>query len=386
MYQNSWFHAKLLLPCGRGLFKLVSKIIRYLFRRKSQPQQLPHEPFTREQRASAVARFLLALSDQQLVTGLAILIGAVANRCKITLYEFEMATYLAWFSATTHLVTLDVLKGYLVQHRLLRHCRVAGIVLNFLFLILAIIVLNISTLESTGAAAMVNPVQCVFTFAGGIVPKEHWTFYAVDLAISTATIISNLIITMWTVFPAHIERIFGIYKEDTFAALRREALFAAHKPANLSTSIDMSARVTPTIPLNYGEWWVRQKLKKLKAFHQPGGPDFELVASVEQEIYESHPDHWSAEDRKPPCAKVLGRHRKAIFPHRYLLRYDQSYLSNFPLMIFLFLYGLISIILLRWYAGMSLDPGSKRMDFGQVTALFLLVLPVLTALEVLSGK
>ena len=55
-------------------------------------------------------------------------------------------------------------------------------------------------------------------------------------------------------------------------------------------------------------------------------------------------------------------------------------------MIFLFVRGLVDIVLLRWYADMKLAEATRRMDFGQVTAVFLLVLPVLTGLEVLSGE
>lgn len=52
---------------------------------------------------------ILAFSDQQLVTGLAILIS-IHIKSDITVYTFRVATSLAWFSSTIHLATLVVLK------------------------------------------------------------------------------------------------------------------------------------------------------------------------------------------------------------------------------------------------------------------------------------
>jgi hypothetical protein len=55
--------------------------------------------------------FILVLSDQQLVTGLAILVAGFMI-CDISLYSFTIVSAVAWFSSTTHLSSLAVLKGY----------------------------------------------------------------------------------------------------------------------------------------------------------------------------------------------------------------------------------------------------------------------------------
>jgi hypothetical protein len=57
----------------------------------------------------AFEQFILAFSDQQLVTGLAILISA-HFKGDITVYSFQVASALGWFSTTIHLATLVVLK------------------------------------------------------------------------------------------------------------------------------------------------------------------------------------------------------------------------------------------------------------------------------------
>lgn len=61
----------------------------------------------------ALTNSILALSDQQLVTGLAILITAYVQRCEMYGYNFSVVATLAWLSSTTHLSTLAVLHEYL---------------------------------------------------------------------------------------------------------------------------------------------------------------------------------------------------------------------------------------------------------------------------------
>ncbi len=86
------------------------------------------EAWKTEARKQVVTQFILTLSDQQLVTGLAILVSGIANQSRLTLYEFSVMVGLALFSSTTHLVTLDALRIYLKTHSLIRHVRVVGIV------------------------------------------------------------------------------------------------------------------------------------------------------------------------------------------------------------------------------------------------------------------
>lgn len=59
----------------------------------------------RDARKEAATQFILTLSDQQLVTGLAILIAGVSDPTHLSKYEFTVVMALAWFSSTTHLTT-----------------------------------------------------------------------------------------------------------------------------------------------------------------------------------------------------------------------------------------------------------------------------------------
>ncbi|KAI1074247.1 hypothetical protein F5B20DRAFT_564252 [Whalleya microplaca] len=57
---------------------------------------------------------VLTLSDQQLVTGLAMLITGIPklNDGSLTVYHLNIATDLAWFSSITHLLTLLVIRSF----------------------------------------------------------------------------------------------------------------------------------------------------------------------------------------------------------------------------------------------------------------------------------
>ncbi|BCS17269.1 uncharacterized protein APUU_10097A [Aspergillus puulaauensis] len=70
-------------------------------------------------------QLILAISDQQLVTGLAMLIGAFSQlNCGISFYHWQVATTLAWFASITHLATLPFLQEFLQRRKFLLCLRV----------------------------------------------------------------------------------------------------------------------------------------------------------------------------------------------------------------------------------------------------------------------
>ena len=80
-------------------------ILSFLWRKaRSQPSHI-WEPTLR--------RAVLTFSDQQIVTGLAILIGGYAQLpYGLSSYHWQIVVYLAWFSSVTHLTTLTFLRRY----------------------------------------------------------------------------------------------------------------------------------------------------------------------------------------------------------------------------------------------------------------------------------
>ena len=148
----------------------------------------------RERRGKRLEKFLLSLSDQQLVTGLAILVASYANRCTMTMYDFTIVAALAWFSSTTHLSTLSVLRVYLIEHPTVRSIRVFSMVC-FLVMLVISQVLVYSSQDSS------SPVQRAFD-----------SFWQVDENTNV-----DVIPTMATIaffLTAYGNRILSLYSED----------------------------------------------------------------------------------------------------------------------------------------------------------------------------
>lgn len=95
-----------------------------------------------EDRARTFRGFLLALSDQQLLSGLALVItinmirnGVDNLDTEVTGYAYNNAVILAYFSCAIHLASLGCLRGYLQQRRTLKHIRVLLMICVFGLLI-----------------------------------------------------------------------------------------------------------------------------------------------------------------------------------------------------------------------------------------------------------
>lgn len=85
--------------------------------------------------------FILTLSDQQILTGLAIFTIAYIQHCTISTYHFIIVVSLGWFSSTTHLSTLGVLKHYLNEHRWLKYIRLVLMAALYVMLLVGLLVL-----------------------------------------------------------------------------------------------------------------------------------------------------------------------------------------------------------------------------------------------------
>lgn len=109
----------------------------------------------RARRSKGLERFVLALSDQQLVTGLAVLIAGYTDRCSRSFYYFRIIAVLGWFSSTTHLSTLAVLRTYLIDHPRVRDWRVTAMLAIFGLLV-------VSQAVTFSAEDGSLPLQCVF--------------------------------------------------------------------------------------------------------------------------------------------------------------------------------------------------------------------------------
>ena len=60
--------------------------------------------------------FMLSMSDQQLVSGVALLIAGFAKHMEITTYSMDVIAALAYLSSSVHLATLPLIRDHLKGH------------------------------------------------------------------------------------------------------------------------------------------------------------------------------------------------------------------------------------------------------------------------------
>jgi len=134
----------------------------------------------RSSRIETVERFMLALSDQQLITAISLLIAAYGRICVISGYSFQVVAASAWFSCTTHLSTLTVLRRYFDEHKVLRTIRIILMMLLFLFLCITMILAQLQA-DNLGGLALcgIQPITQ---------PYDPFTAFGVLTSILTFTI------------------------------------------------------------------------------------------------------------------------------------------------------------------------------------------------------
>lgn len=84
---------------------------------------------------------VLAFSDQQIVTGIAIMIAGFVGLHKgdISVYHYQIVLYLAWLSSSVHLSALTLLRPYLNAHPGVKAWRLTGMLVLFLMLVIGLV-------------------------------------------------------------------------------------------------------------------------------------------------------------------------------------------------------------------------------------------------------
>ncbi|GME50740.1 hypothetical protein GTA08_BOTSDO08528 [Neofusicoccum parvum] len=156
----------------------------------------------RKKAASALEQFVLSLSDQQLVTGTAILLAVFAGPCDVSVISFRTATSMAWFSSTTHLTTLSILQGYF-QHEARHWVRNVRVVVMLIFMVLLV---SAEFLSESGR--LVNSDNWGQSF--GCVVTQRGPNLA-PLVPSRAYRIFSIVILMIWLCAAYVNRLAGLY-------------------------------------------------------------------------------------------------------------------------------------------------------------------------------
>ena len=326
-YRASWVSTRV-VPHIEGLWFWCVHLFRVILRR---PEKSPPKAIDHDKRTEALARFILALSDQQLVTGLAILVGALGSRCTLSTYEFLVVVSLAWFSSTTHLATLNVLREYFIQHQIVRNVRVIGMVTMMILLAFGLIIGG--GYDSFNYA---RPLQCAI--AG----------LSTDGSFSVSTFFTLLFLVY-----SYTDRIGSLFDDQNDE--------------------------------NHPSYSNRERLLRLLilVLH----PKLKTNALARSRIIKD----VVAERRKRSKKLWLQRANKRgmkLLPTYFssLQSYSSSFLASIPALFFGLSYGISQVSVYRWDRPPNMTEDAKAMSFGQIVPLFLLILPALTAAEIFYGK
>lgn len=120
-----------------------------------------------------IESIMMSLSDQQLVTGLAILTAAyyeMLNSGTMDIYHWQIVVYLAWMSSSVHIASLTLLRDVFNRNPVLRNIRVAG-------MLILLVLLTIATwpTRSTFGAPWFTPARCLWTWSPGGWVNPDWS-------------------------------------------------------------------------------------------------------------------------------------------------------------------------------------------------------------------
>lgn len=305
--------------------------------------------------AEALKRFILALSDQQLVTGLAVLIAGFSERCSMATYHFNIVAALAWFSSTTHLSTLVVLREYFVQHTLVRTWRVIGMLIMLAMLFVSQLVVFT---QGYTEGYITLPTQCVFR---RLTRSRIWL--PLDDQIGLAAVMIFL-------FVSYFNRLLGLYSNDPSLSIFGwfgqqfsilfENIYGVRPPPHGNGNTAGQLETT----------W-RGNSKHLRELQR----DHWLVGWLRHYVKGTRNNYFT----RLECSLcvyvfVAAELRESFFWHIIWLAFGNAY-------------GITQIVAARWTwkPEQWLKGDSNEMRFGQLVSILLIALPILAGGEAFYG-
>ena len=167
---------------------LDAHFLDWLWSRRSQ------QPTLSDTLRKVIERITLILSDQFLVTGIAVLVTGYMKSSNISIYHFEIVTWLGWLSSNGHQIALTSIRTYFQDHQMVLRYRAFAVAICFLLLLAAV--------NLAGAQAVVNeitqmyegsysvpsytydaPVRCTWSSEAFIAPSPDVVFAAIVLVL-----------------------------------------------------------------------------------------------------------------------------------------------------------------------------------------------------------
>ena len=275
--------------------------------------------------------FLKMLSDQQLITGISILIAALSSRCVIRRYEWHIVTSLAYFSVATHTLSLDVLRDHLAQHTWIRYCRICFTLLFVAFFSFAFFVDRVKPFYGQ----QTRIIQCVLLDWGS--PGDDTFVGGINL------IVFEVVPVLAMLWGKHI------------SALTRVAAPKATHHRHVTTTL------MDRISVHFWSW----------TSHLSTAETTKLVTDA----------HIYYDTKIGPFKK-----KTRVSTWYFLEQYHEAYLSEIPVWAFQLVYGTTVTVRAVWNPYISFPKAPLMLGFGQVVAIGLLVLPLLALVEMTNGK
>ena len=295
------------------------------------PQHKSHRDADSLVPMQAYEDFLLSLSDQQLITGLAILVALYAKTCSISVFSFQVAVSLAYFSCCIHISTLTVLRDYFMkkQNRLLRNIRIAVMILLATILVISLFLSQSGTFHQRPNWQF----SCAFS---------EFTFYISDGQKWLQA--GNTAMVVWTIASAY--------------------------GAAFSEIIDKRFK---TVIGNWYFWFVMSAAKT-------GDEKDELVKAVGEQRADVR-IYLDAEYERLGSRLSI---RMALILAPYIVEeFARSFLYKIIWILFYFTLAISNFFML-WVQQGYYKQGLYVWGFGQLVPMFLLVLPLLSYLEMRS--
>ena len=329
----------------------------------------------RQRRSKGLEKFILALSDQQLITGLAVLIAGFVSPYSMSLYHFNIIAALGWFSSTVHLSTLAVLRAYFIEHPRLRDWRVGAMLSVFALLTSAQVVTNAasSTLDNS------VPLCCAFTYGS-----------SEDLGLVSIITITVIIWFLCTTYTNRIVRLYVPYPEWSLQAwLVNPYVRTFHKRSPLSnlTEIALACSKLPQVEqdkirwkLNMRQQYIGQELVDMVTRSPSKSKAEQGVLWQNMNERQRYNIHYVSLGSKRPGWKRRFHFIMMIM----MIEIGHSFLGDLLTLLFGIVYGITQVFVARSDEPSAGIVGSQNdVSFGQLVPLLLILLPLFAAGEVI---
>ncbi len=287
---------------------------------------------------ATLQRFITAISDLQLITGLALLSAGWLQVNSLDLYHWYSLVYLAWTTSTVHLLLLSFMRVQLHHNRPLRYLRLVGMALVLCMLVAALFLTKSSSFsralfwlqdprkyEVSGLTPKATIAGCFLDFKGTLQLDDEDPGTSPEFAVALSILLLSYFWKMSQLF------------EETHAFLRR---WTRMKPRMF---LERAAkRHIPTANRSSRRWLLQQIRFTMIAFVYV---TFVLITQ---------------------CLN--------------------AFITTLMLLLFTLAWGTFRLMLVRFRIPTEVLSAEMSMSFGQLLALFLLLHPLAPIIRHLAAK